>query len=79
MKRQLGFGKRPRYELYALKDDQDQMVNLAEDQGHKSTVDSFVKQLEELMAERTDPRLTDAFDQLPYTDPSARIERGKIL
>jgi len=75
----LGFGKRPRYELYAIKDDPDQMVNLAEAPAYTETVVFFVKRLASLMTERTDLRLTDAFDQLPYTDPDAKIDRGKIL
>jgi uncharacterized sulfatase len=69
----LAWGKRPGEELYDLKKDPDQMVNLAQDP-------AYAKQREELhgrlMAELTanhDPRLdNDAFDKPPYLSTRKR-------
>jgi len=59
---------RPSEELYDLKNDPDQLVNLAADAEYASIVNVLRGRVEEVMNDTNDPRLTDAFDQLPWVD-----------
>jgi uncharacterized sulfatase len=59
---------RPSEELYDLKNDPDQLVNLAADSQHASTLNALRARVEKVMNDTNDPRLTDAFDKLPWVD-----------
>ena len=59
---------RPSEELYDLKNDPEQLVNLAADSPHASTLNALRARVEKVMNNTNDPRLTDAFDQLPWVD-----------
>lgn len=64
------FGKRPGEELYALKSDPDQVVNVAENPEYKEQRDRLRSKLMELLKENGDPRVLgdgSTFDKLPYT------------
>ena len=59
---------RPSEELYDLRNDPDQLVNLATDSQHVSILNALRGRVEKVMNNTNDPRLTDAFDQLPWVD-----------
>ena len=59
---------RPSEELYDLKNDPDQLVNLAANSQHASILNVLRGRVEEVMNDTNDPRLEDAFDQLPWVD-----------
>lgn len=62
--------RRPAEELYDLREDPEQMVNLAGDPEKAAILAKLREQVETVMQETHDPRLDDAFDRLPWTDPS---------
>ncbi|MCT4646673.1 MAG: sulfatase [Carboxylicivirga sp.] len=65
----LAFGKRPYEELYDLKQDPDQMKNLAEDERFVSIRNKMASILDSVMEETNDPRLQNQnciFDKMPY-------------
>ena len=59
---------RPSEELYDLKNDPDQLVNLAANSQHASILNVLRGRVEEVMNDTNDPRLENAFDQLPWVD-----------
>ena len=59
---------RPSEELYDLNNDPDQLVNLAADSQHASTLKTLRGRVVKVMNDTNDPRLTDTFDQLPWVD-----------
>ncbi|MEM9478055.1 MAG: sulfatase [Verrucomicrobiota bacterium] len=61
---------RPDEELYDLKKDPDQLVNLADDPELATVLKSLRGQVDQVMNTTGDPRLKDAFDQLPWVDPT---------
>ena len=65
---QLTMHPRPREELYDLKKDPDQLVNLAANPEHASVLTTLRGRVDKLMNATDDPRLKDAFDQLPWVD-----------
>ena len=75
---QLGFGKRPSEELYAIKDDPDQVINLASNEEMMSTKKELREKLMAELRGGNDPRVFgtgDAFDKPPYApiDPKRGV------
>lgn len=60
---------RPEEELYDLKQDPDQLVNLAADPELAAVLTTLRGQVAKVMNTTGDPRLKDAFDRLPWVDP----------
>ena len=75
----LAFAKRPAEELYDLRKDPAQLVNLAADPAHAATKDSLSRQLVDSLRAAGDPRLSGdglAFDRPPFSDlPTPRHNR----
>lgn len=67
---ELTIGKRPVEELYDLSKDPHQLLNLADNPEMKSTLKKLRQKVHQVMVNSKDPRLEDAFDRLPWTDPS---------
>lgn len=65
----LAFGKRPGDELYDLSKDPDQIHNVAGEAAYAVTAKRLAEQLARVMRETQDPRLHDAFDKPPFSDP----------
>ncbi|MEM6258740.1 MAG: sulfatase [Planctomycetota bacterium] len=66
------WGKRPAEELYELKADPHQMVNLADSVEHQQVKHKLAKQLMDELEKYEDPRVVgegDAFDRAPYWKP----------
>lgn len=66
---QLAFGKRPAEELYDVKDDPAQMVNLVDQSAHRETKVRLAAQLETITRQTGDPRalgLPAPWDHYPY-------------
>jgi uncharacterized sulfatase len=59
---------RPSEELYDLKNDPDQLVNLAGDSQQDASLNALRGRVGKVMNDTNDPRLTDAFDKLPWVD-----------
>lgn len=73
----MAWEKRPREELYDLKKDPHQMVNLAKDPEYAAVRERMEKQLMRELEENADPRLdNDAFDRPPYL-VTGRKAKGK--
>lgn len=62
----LTLGKRPAEELYDLKNDPQQMNNLAELPAYQAVKEKFAERLLNVQTTTDDPRLKDLFDQAPY-------------
>jgi len=65
---QLTMHPRPGEELYDLKKDPDQLVNLAADPEYASVLITLSGRIDKIMNDTGDPRMKDAFDQLPWVD-----------
>lgn len=66
------WGKRPAEELYDLREDFDQMTNIAEKPEHQAVKKELSGKLMKLLSESGDPRVVgegDAFDRPPYWKP----------
>ena len=63
---ELTLNKRPAEELYDIQADPDQLHNLAADPNYAPTKADLAERLKHIMTQSQDPRLTDAFDHLPY-------------
>ena len=66
---ELAFGKRPATELYDLKKDPDQLVNIATDSAYAETVEKLKEKLFAELEKTNDPRVTGKgpdFDKFPY-------------
>lgn len=66
---QLSFGQRPEEELYALKNDPYQLVNLADDAAYAAVKAALSRQLVDYLTATKDPRLVPSridFDQIEY-------------
>ncbi len=71
----LSFAKRPAVELYDLRSDPDQQVNVAGDPEYEATRDELGERLMERLRATGDPRATgdgDVFDQYPYLGGAPR-------
>ena len=72
---ELAFGKRPAVELYDLRSDPDQHVNVAADPEYEATRDELGERLMERLRATGDPRATgggDAFGEYPYLGGAPR-------
>lgn len=68
------FGKRPAEELYELREDPDQIRNLATDSRFTAAKNKLRARLEQWQRSTADPRIvrdTDDFDRMPYLGPGA--------
>ena len=65
---QLTMHPRPGEELYDLKNDPDQLVNLAADSEYAPVLAPLRVQANKVMNATGDPRMKDAFDRLPWVD-----------
>lgn len=77
---ELCFGKRPAEELYDLKKDPEQLVNVAADGSYKETLRTLGEQLTEELASSGDPRHTDEpfdFDAVPYLGGAPQFTKEK--
>jgi arylsulfatase A-like enzyme len=75
----LAFAKRPAEELYDLKNDPDQVKNLAADPAFASQKRAHSERLMKLLQEANDPRVTGdgkTFDQPPFSDPEQAGAKG---
>ncbi len=59
---------RPREELYDLKKDPDELVDLAAGPEHASVLATLRARVDKVMNATGDPRIKDAFDRLPWVD-----------
>ncbi len=67
------FGKRPAEELYDLRNDPDQIKNLADDAAHAETKRGLSERLMRVLNANGDPRVTGdgkTFERPPFTDPA---------
>lgn len=76
------FAKRPGEELYDLRNDPDQLVNVAGEAAYAETKQALAAQLLKTLADAGDPRVTgdgEAFERPPFTDPqpAPRGRKGK--
>ena len=62
----LAYAKRPREELYDLRNDPDQMHNLAAESAMDGVRAKLSARLMAVLEKTNDPRLTDALDKPPY-------------
>ncbi len=74
---ELTLNKRPFEELYELATDPDQLDNIAELPTAVATKTQLSKKLDALLESSQDPRLSDAFDSLPYVSPEIRHKKAK--
>ena len=83
----LAFGKRPAEELYDLKNDSSQIVNVAAEARYRIRKQALSDRLEEYLKETNDPRMgsdggvfdrTPIWHAIPRSDPRSyeRLERG---
>lgn len=75
----LAFAKRPAEELYDLKNDPDQMKNLAADPAFAAQKRALSERLMKLLKDANDPRVTGdgkTFDQPPFSDPEQAGAKG---
>ena len=69
---ELGFGKRPREELYDLRKDPDYMQNVAYESEYEQIRADLNSRLMSALKEHDDPRVTESpprFEQSPYAGP----------
>ena len=69
---EIGFGKRPREELYDLHVDPHYMNNLADAPEYDSIREEFATTLMQILRDQNDPRLTESpcrFERAPYAGP----------
>jgi len=83
------FAKRPAEQLFDLRKDPDQTVNVADDPAYAATKSEMAARLIKILTEANDPRVTgdgQTFEQSPFTDPEperpakkgkAKGQRGK--
>jgi arylsulfatase A-like enzyme len=69
---ELGFGKRPKEELYDLRSDPHYMTNIAAEPAHENTRKHLHERLMKILVEQNDPRVTESpprFEHPPYAGP----------
>jgi len=72
------FGKRPGEELYDLRQDPDQITNVAARTEYAQVRDALSRQLLDTLQEVGDPRVTgdgQTFEQPPFTDPNPAVRK----
>lgn len=77
---ELAWGKRPAEELYDLRNDPDQLINLANQPNHESQRAVMADRLAAILASTGDPRVVgegDAFDRTPYLEAKERTTKKK--
>ena len=70
---EMAFAARPEFELYDLKQDPDQVNNVAGLPNYANTQQALTQRLMSILRETGDPRVTgggDTFDRKPFVDPS---------
>ena len=72
---ELTLGKRPAEELYEITPDPHHLVNQADQAESREVLDELREELDEVMHRTEDPRLTDAFDSLPWVAPVEAVTR----
>ncbi|NRB76780.1 MAG: sulfatase, partial [Verrucomicrobiales bacterium] len=65
----LTLGKRPAEELYDLHNDPDQLTNLVDNPEYADQLAELRAEVNQIMGESHDPRLTDALDAAPWVAP----------
>lgn len=68
---QYAFAPRPAEELYVLRDDPDQIKNVADDPAHAETKKQLADRLMQILRDAADPRVTgdgQTFEQPPFVD-----------
>jgi arylsulfatase A-like enzyme len=76
----LAFGKRPAEELYDLRKDPDQTVNLADNPEYKKIKEELAEKLMKVLKEKQDPRVTGdgkTFDSPPFTNLPENRQKKK--
>ena len=84
---ELGFGKRPREELYDLKKDPHYMHNVANEEEYASTKKELEERLFRVLREHNDPRVIDEdgeekkcrFEYEPYAGPIQLFQVGPTM
>jgi uncharacterized sulfatase len=69
---ELGFGKRPREELFDLRVDPDHMKNVAADPGYSEVKEELAAKLMRVLREQDDPRVVETpcrYEHVPYAGP----------
>ena len=69
---ELGFGKRPREELFDLRVDPHYLNNVADDPGYQGVRRELSERLMGVLRAQDDPRVSESecrYEQAPYTDP----------
>ena len=84
---ELSFGKRPERELYDLREDPDQVTNVAGNEDYKEIEEELVQRLMEELKSSGDPRVLQSddvpFEKLPFTSevrrtsPPVKKAKGK--
>ncbi len=78
---ELSFGKRPAEELYDLRKDPDQIINVAAQPEYAKAKAEMAARLMERLKEANDPRLAPEgeviFEKAPFTDAGERPGKGK--
>ncbi|MFL6515338.1 MAG: sulfatase [Chthoniobacterales bacterium] len=67
----LYYAKRPEEELYDLRNDPDEVKNVAAEPNYSDVKEKLSSRLMEILRTTKDPRLTDEFDRWPYYQPPA--------
>jgi arylsulfatase A-like enzyme len=76
---ELAFGRRPGEELYDLRKDPEQVVNVAQDKSYAADKAKLAKQLMEVLEGAKDPRVSGdgmTFEKAPFTDANV-TKKGK--
>ncbi len=74
------FGKRPAEELYDLRRDPDQTVNVAADPAYAGRKEKLAAQLMQILTDAKDPRVLGdgrTFEKPPYTDLPADVRKNR--
>lgn len=74
------FGKRPEFELYDLKKDPDQVVNVIDDPSYRDTKTILMQQLAKALIEAGDPRMIgggQTFEEPPFVDAGPKPKVSK--
>ena len=79
---EIGFGKRPREELYDLRVDPHYMNNVATNPDYEQIRKDLANELMGILRENDDPRLVESpcrFEQTPYAGPLEGDERQEEI